>query len=126
MNKQKLLLLTSIALCTISLTIYSCKDKTTDPAPTNNTPINTDSCKNITYSNNISGIVNNQCVSCHGGNNPQGNLTLNTKTSVENAIKNRNLLGRINNANNPMPPSGKMADSTIKKFDCWKAKGYLD
>lgn len=127
MNKQKLILFTSIALCTISLTIYSCKDKTTDPAPSNNKPINTDSCKNISYSNSISAIVSANCTgSCHNASNPSGNLMLTTKTNVENAIKNNNLLGRIKNVNNPMPQAGLMPDSTIKKFDCWKAKGYLD
>jgi len=125
--KQKFILFTAVALCSITLTFYSCKDKTKDPAPTTNTPINTDSCKNITYTTSISAIVSSNCTgSCHIPGNISGGLLLNSKTAVENAIKNNNLLGRIKSTNNPMPPSGLMKDSTIKKFDCWKTKGYLN
>ncbi|NQW43147.1 MAG: hypothetical protein HQ463_06915 [Bacteroidetes bacterium] len=124
--KQKIYLILSLVSISCSVIIFACKEKSTDPPATATTPVATDSCKNITYTNSISAIVNANCTnSCHIPSNKSGNLLLDSKSAVENAIKNNNLIGRIKGTSgNVMPPAGQMKDSTTKKFDCWKSKSY--
>lgn len=80
----------------------------------------------ITYQTHISTIITNNCISCHSGNNPQGNLLLENYNQVRSASENGTLIQRINDASNPMPTSGLMPASTRAVFDEWVQNGYLE
>lgn len=80
----------------------------------------------ITYGTHISMVMATNCVSCHGGSNPQGNLRLETYNQVRNSAENGMLIQRINDVANPMPPAGLMPASTRVLLDEWVQNGYLE
>ena len=90
-------------------------------------PITTNSISDtITYDSHISTIITNNCIGCHSGTNPQGNLLLENYSQVRNSAENGTLMQRINDASNPMPTSGLMPASTRTVFDEWVQNGYLE
>jgi len=80
----------------------------------------------VTYQTHISTVISNNCISCHGGSNPQGNLLLKSYTQVRNAAENGTLIQRINDAADPMPTSGLLPAQTRALFDEWVQNGYLE
>ena len=106
----------------IILIIISCnkayipEDIMTDPA----------SSDTITYDSNINNIISSNCIGCHSGSNPQGNLLLENYTQVRNATENGTLINRINNPANPMPSNGLMSQSLRLHFDLWVNNDYLE
>ena len=80
----------------------------------------------ITYETHISTVMTNNCISCHGGSNPQGNLLLENYNLVRNSAENGTLIQRINDVANPMPPAGLMPASTRALLDEWVQNGYLE
>ena len=80
----------------------------------------------ITYVTHIQSIVSNNCLSCHSGSTPQGNLLLENYNQVRSASENGTLIQRINDASNPMPTAGLMPSSTRAVFDEWVQNGYLE
>jgi len=69
------------------------------------------------YTNNIRQIMESNCTTCHTGSGPSGGLSLNTYTTVYNAIKSGNVLDRIQREQDDpgfMPPNGeKLSDDHI-------------
>ncbi len=86
-----------------------------DPTPT----------EKVTYSNDVKAIIDNNCVRCHG--NPTANGAPFSLTTFDNA-KSRidRILNRINNASNPMPPNGLMAQGLRDNIQKWKDDGLLE
>lgn len=80
----------------------------------------------ITYETHISTVMTSNCISCHGGSNPQGNLVLENYNQVRNSAENGTLIQRINDVANPMPPAGLMPASTRALLDEWVQNGYLE
>ena len=80
----------------------------------------------ITYETQISTVMTANCISCHGGSNPQGNLLLESYNQVRNSAENGTLIQRINDVANPMPPAGLMPASTRVLLDEWAQNGYLE
>ena len=80
----------------------------------------------ITYETHISTAMTSNCISCHGGSNPQGNLLLETYNQVRNSAENGILIQRINDVANPMPPAGLMPASTRTLLEEWVQNGYLE
>lgn len=80
----------------------------------------------ISYQTHISPVISSRCISCHSTSNPQGGLLLENYNQVRSATENGNLFQRINDAANPMPPSGLMDSSTRILFDQWVTDGYLE
>lgn len=80
----------------------------------------------ITYEAHISTVMTTNCISCHGGGNPQGNLLLETYSQVRNSAENGTLIQRINDVANPMPPAGLTPASTRALLDEWVQNGYLE
>lgn len=80
----------------------------------------------VTYQIHISTVISNSCISCHGGSNPQGNLLLESYNRVRNSAENGTLIQRINDATDPMPPSGLLPAQTRALFDEWVQNGYLE
>jgi len=90
-------------------------------------PITTNSTSDtITYQSHIKNIISNNCLSCHSGSTPQGNLLLENYDQVRSASENGTLIQRINDVSNPMPTTGLMPSSTRVVFDEWVQNGYLE
>jgi hypothetical protein len=80
----------------------------------------------IKYQPHISFAISNNCIGCHGGSNPQGGLSLENYNQVRNSTENGMLIQRINDASDPMPPSGLLPSQTRLLFDRWVQNGYLE
>lgn len=113
MKKVSLLFL----IIAVSLSISSCSTSTIEEV------VITDP---ITYDANVSTIISNNCLPCHGGTTPSAGLNLETYASVRNATENGNVLARINSASNPMPIGGQMPPVLIATIEEWANQGYLE
>ena len=80
----------------------------------------------ITYTADVKTIIDTHCVSCHGTVSPSAGLSLVTYQQVRNAAENGNLIGRINNATNPMPQGGLLPAATRAIIDKWRDDGFLE
>lgn len=78
----------------------------------------------ITYVGDVKAIIDNNCTTCHGTVSPQAGLSLVTYQQVRNAAENGNLIPRMNNATNPMPPSGVLPAATRAIIDAWANDGF--
>lgn len=114
-NLNALILLLSVFL------LNSCTNENIDTLSDNSSNVN---LNNVTYTNSISGIISNNCISCHGSVNPNAGLDLSTYTLVKNNVD--LILGRIDlqtGQTGIMPPSGRMPDNNIQAFKNWKTQG---
>ena len=80
----------------------------------------------VTYENQIRLIISQNCITCHSGSNPNGNLRLENYNQVRNASEIGTLIQRINDTANPMPTSGLMSVSTRVLFDVWVNNGFIE
>lgn len=80
----------------------------------------------VNYNGDVKTIIDNNCIGCHGTSSPQAGLSLVTYQQVRNAAENGNLLNRVNNATNPMPPSGLLPANTRAILDAWASEGFLE
>lgn len=78
----------------------------------------------VTYADDIEQIMFNHCVTCHGGAAPFAGLSLETYNAVKESTENGNLLSRIENVSNPMPPAGLMSADDRAKVAKWAADGF--
>ncbi len=94
--------------------------------PAEETPM--DSTEKITYEKDVKSIINSSCATsaCHDSAAPAASLSLTNYTQVRSAAENRNLIGRINSASNPMPAAGRISSEKRAIIDKWKADGYLE
>lgn len=77
-----------------------------------------------TYTGDVKSIIDNNCVSCHGGSSPQAGLRLETYQQVRNSAENGNLIPRMNNPTNPMPQGGLLPAATRAIIDAWADDGF--
>ena len=79
----------------------------------------------ISYSADIEPIMVTQCVSCHSGTNPDGNVGLENHSEVQFSAENGSLYGCVTNTNdfNIMPPAGALFQCDIDKIDAWIKAG---
>lgn len=82
--------------------------------------------KTIKYDPDVKTVMNDFCVSCHSGVSPAAGLDLQTFANVKNSAQNGKLIDRMNNAANPMPPSGLAPAAQRQIIDKWKADGFLE
>ncbi|MGI9518391.1 MAG: c-type cytochrome domain-containing protein, partial [Pirellulaceae bacterium] len=80
----------------------------------------------ISYSSDIQPIVHNFCVTCHSGKNPEGDFVLTSYEDVRKHIEDGSLLERINDADDPMPPSGQLPQYMRRMFKIWSDTGYVN
>jgi len=59
----------------------------------------------VTYENDVKPIIFNNCITCHGGPSPDARLNLANLDELTMAIKHKNLIKRVNDKNDPMPPT---------------------
>ncbi|MBC2839448.1 hypothetical protein [Robiginitalea sp. SC105] len=105
-------------------------DPLNDP-PTNNpdsgpdTDPDTPEPSAVSYQADIAPIISSNCTTCHGDpptqNAPMSLLTL---EQVRSAVENRGLLGRINSTSDPMPPTGRLPQSTRDLIEEWVNQGF--
>jgi len=84
---------------------------------------------NVSYATNIQPLLNTWCVGCHGGNNPEGNILLETYDQVVAQVNNGQLYGAVSWAPNlvPMPfESNKLSDCSIAMIRIWIEDGALN
>lgn len=80
----------------------------------------------VTYSDDIVPILNNNCLVCHGGVAPVSYLLLEDYASVKTSGESGLLISRINDADNPMPPSGLMTEANRQTVQDWIDGGYAE
>lgn len=92
------------------------------PPPTNpNTPAAIDTCKDsVKYSVHIKRIMNNNCAKsgCHDGI-AQSNFSDYSTILADTA----NIVSRMNDASNPMPPTGLLDVCKISQVKAWVKAG---
>lgn len=80
----------------------------------------------VSFSNDIRPVVDNFCTTCHAGDNPEGEMVLTSYQDVRKHIEQGDLLERIDDAKDPMPPSGRLPLGTRRLFHAWAQGGFLN
>ncbi|WP_430412355.1 c-type cytochrome [Kordia sp.] len=105
------------------LLLYNCTTNTIDEGDiTDLPPIE----ETVTYDDDVLPIITNNCIFCHSGPNANAGLDLSTYANVRGAAEQGNLVNRINNGSNPMPPTGILPPETRQIIDQWIVDGYLE
>lgn len=79
---------------------------------------------NTSYTNTIKTVMDNNCVSCHKTGGSASFLPLENYTQTKSSID--KITSRMNSSSNPMPPAGKLDQTTLDKVSCWKTKGLTE
>lgn len=121
MKKIKLLLFS--AFCAIVQ--LSCSDESTSDLIAD--PIT----EEITYTNTVKSIIDNNCISCHGSTPTNGApMSLTTYANVKDAVLNRNLLNRISReqgTSGMMPLGGtRLLQEKINQINTWATEGFRE
>lgn len=109
-----LIILTSVTMASCTTTEIPL-DEVTDPI-----------IELVTYTGDVKTIIDSNCIGCHGTSSPQAGLSLVTYQQVRTAAENGNLITRMNNATNPMPPSGILSANVRAIIDAWADDGFLE
>lgn len=109
-----------LSLIIILLLFSSCTTAILDEGEVE--PIN----ETITYEGHVKNIITNYCITCHGTVAPSADLDLSTYNALKNATENGNLIQRVNDVANPMPPNGLMPAQTREILNKWVIDGYLE
>lgn len=113
-----------LSICFMFFLVSCYRDKVEELHPT--TDANCDTA-NISYSQTIVPIMNANCVSCHSGPSPKGNILLDNYAGFKKPISNGSLIGSItfDSLYVPMPEGAtKPIDNCyIKKIKAWVHAG---
>lgn len=92
-----------------------------------------DTINNISFSQQVWPIVQNNCLGCHSASSPSGGVDLSNYTQVKyyaETLRNGTpiLTGslRQNPGFVPMPPSGMLSTCQLRTFELWITQGVLD
>ncbi len=122
-NLNKLILVFTIGLL---ISLSSCyKDNEEELYPDNGSSCSTE---NVSFSQVIEPIINNNCVSCHSGVGASGGVRLDGHQNIADAAVNGRLLGAIRHdaGFSAMPKGGKLTDCEIQQFEAWTTQGALN
>jgi len=119
------MLFRKITFITLALTVLGCSNDSPDDLGI--VPIQTG--EEITYSQNVKVIIENNCVSCHATVPLNGApMSLTTLEDVKNAIELRHLIERISRDDGQtgqMPLGGpKMPQQNIDIITLWRDQGF--
>ncbi len=78
----------------------------------------------ISYTNHIQTIMLNNCVTCHSGALPAAGLDLTNYQNVRSASESGNLLHRVEDGVNPMPPAGLISSDLRSQIAQWAQEGF--
>ena len=79
----------------------------------------------ISFTHDIQPVVREFCATCHSGDDPEGDLVLETYQDVRKQVEHGKLLKRINDPKKPMPESGLMPQYLRRMFKVWAESGYV-
>jgi hypothetical protein len=124
-SKQKILLV-GMVLIFFSACYYDKKDQVYPQVI-----VTTCDTTNVTYSTTVTGILNANCISCHGSsaNSLGGGIVLNTYATLKPYVTNGNLVNSIlQNGKVPSMPLNmpKIDDCSINKIVAWVNKGAIN
>lgn len=105
----------------ITLVAQSCTKVIID---TTEAPYLTVAPSEVNYADHIEPIINNYCSNCHIGSAPADGIDLSTYESTKEYSDSGNLISRLNDTSNPMPPSGMLSVSDRALFDHWKDNNF--
>ncbi|MCF6132887.1 hypothetical protein [Flavobacterium wongokense] len=110
-------------LASFVLSQYGCTNDSTSDL------IDNTAAGDITYTNTVKGVVENNCLFCHTSPPQNGApMQLTTYTDVKNAVMTRGLLDRISRAQGSagMMPNGgtRLPQATIDKIFQWAQNGF--
>lgn len=111
-----------VILCLIIVTIFMTVGSNLCHAQPAGNAINDE----VSYSNDIAPVVKNFCVSCHAGDDPEGDFVLTSYEDVRHHVEKGTLLKRINDAKKPMPQSGLMPPYMRRMFQIWADTGFIN
>jgi hypothetical protein len=80
----------------------------------------------MSYTSNVSPIMTDNCVSCHSGGAPAGNIPLETYSEVKVQADNGKLLGSIKHeaGYSPMPKNqSQLSECDVNKIEAWINQG---
>ena len=80
--------------------------------------------KEVTY-REVHQLIDKNCLWCHSGPKPDGDLLLESYDQVKDAYLHHNLMERINDRKEPMPETGLIRRSSRAKFEAWEDSGFL-
>lgn len=78
---------------------------------------------NIRYSVEVQTLLQNNCYSCHTVNSNVSGFPFETYETLLPYAQNGQLVSRINDAGNPMPPTGLLPDCDREKIEAWVNAG---
>ncbi|SIQ21127.1 hypothetical protein [Maribacter ulvicola] len=79
----------------------------------------------VTYNSDVKQIIHNNCVTCHGGPSPSARLDLTSLSKLKEAMKHKDLIKRINDKNDPMPPKEMLSLKERLLVFKWMKDGLL-
>jgi hypothetical protein len=114
-----------IAIATLAFVAFGCTNDSTSDL------ISDEPIENVTYTENVRTIINNNCIICHGTNPANGApMPLTTYEAVKEAVQNRGLLDRISReqgAPGMMPNGGtRLPQNLIDLIVQWNAQGLQE
>lgn len=92
-------------------------------------PVNLCDTTDMSYSMDIVPIFVNNCYACHSGNNPNGDISVDSYDGLKSAIETGKLLGAIKHERGytPMPRFAPQLDNcTINQIEAWINQGMPD
>lgn len=116
-NMTKQLTLTVLIL----LLLQSCTTAIIDEGDPSTLPPIT---RTITYQSDVQSIMTNNCITCHAGPAPNAGLDLSNYQNTRFSTEMGNLIQRMNNAANPMPPNGLVSPELRQVMDKWVTDGF--
>lgn len=84
---------------------------------------------NVSFSATITPLINNNCVSCHSGGSPSGDISLSNYSEISAVANSGKLMGAISHEAgfSAMPQgSSKLSDCSISQVEAWIAQGLLN
>ncbi|HHJ50987.1 MAG TPA: hypothetical protein ENJ88_08830 [Phaeodactylibacter sp.] len=79
----------------------------------------------VTFSQTIQPLINDQCVSCHKAGNANGNVLLDSYTTIKEQADNGRLLGSVHHEGgySAMPPGSTLSNCSLAQLDIWVQSG---
>ncbi|GAA3642563.1 c-type cytochrome [Flavivirga jejuensis] len=118
---NRILKITGIKLLLIiSALFFSCEASVEeDDEQLTNIPENEVCDSNISFVSQIKPIIDNNCISCHGGNQPPNLSSYSGISNSANNVKTQVVSRR-------MPQGGSLSSTEIELISCWVDNGALN
>lgn len=99
---------------------------TMDPTTDNDTPTPEviEAPTKITFEANVKSIISQNCFECHNGPSARAGVRLENFQQI--MTSGASVLRRMNDANNPMPPSGLLRPELRNIINQWASDGFLE